>query len=48
MHQQTLAEEGFERYRKPTRRKRFLEEKKTFPSRGRGPVSAPPSTGTEG
>jgi len=26
MRQQTLAEEGFERYRKPTRRERFLEE----------------------
>jgi IS5 family transposase len=26
MRQQTLAEEGFERYRKPTRREQFLEE----------------------
>jgi IS5 family transposase len=26
MHRGTLAEEGFERYRKPTRRKQFLEE----------------------
>lgn len=26
MRQQTLADEGFERYRKPTRRERFLEE----------------------
>ena len=26
MRQQTLAEEGFEKYRKPTRRERFLEE----------------------
>ena len=25
-HQQTLAEEGFERYRKPTRREQFLDE----------------------
>ena len=27
MRQQTLAEEGFERYRKSTRRERFLEER---------------------
>jgi IS5 family transposase len=26
MRQQTLAEEGFERYRKPTRRDQFLDE----------------------
>ena len=26
MRQQTLADEGFERYRKPTRREQFLDE----------------------
>ena len=26
MRQQTLADEGFEKYRKPTRRERFLDE----------------------
>jgi len=26
MRQQTLAEEGFEKYRKPTRREQFLDE----------------------
>jgi len=26
MYQQTLAEEGFEKYRKPTRREQFLDE----------------------
>ncbi len=26
MRQQSLSEEGFEKYRKPTRRERFLEE----------------------
>jgi IS5 family transposase len=26
MRQQTLADEGFERYRKPTRREQFLNE----------------------
>ena len=35
MHQQTLADEGFERYRKPTQRDQFLDEmEQIIPWRG--------------